>query len=90
MADYTLETFRSDGTEILSIFRDAECRVVIGEIQSKWMVANGVLVSVLPNGDQLRDEVVSIANGKMTLHSLDDGTTYTREKAITCAPGGAA
>ena len=83
--DYTMETFRSDGTYVFYAFQDAACRIVLHQAEVKWLVENGVLVSILPDGSRLRDEVVNIDNGRMTLHSLDDLTTYTRAKALTCS-----
>jgi hypothetical protein len=82
---YAMETFRPDGTYTFYVFSDAACQVIAQQIQVKWTIENGVLVSTLPNGGKLRDEVISIENGKMTLHSLDDGSTYTRVKALTCS-----
>jgi Lipocalin-like domain len=82
---YSIETFKPDGTYTFYVFGDAACHVITQQIQAKWTIENGVLVSTLPNGGKLRDEVISIGSGKMTLHSLDDGTTYTRAKALTCS-----
>jgi hypothetical protein len=80
-----IETFRPDGTYTFYEFRDAACQVILRQTQVRWMLENGVLITILPNGSKLRDEVVNIVTGKMTLHSLDDGTTYTRDKALTCS-----
>jgi hypothetical protein len=87
--DRMLEIFRPDGTYTLFYFQNSDCRTIARQTEVKWMVRDGVLITVLPTGSALRDEVISIGNGKMMLHSLDDGTTYARTKADTCTKAGA-
>ena len=82
---YVMESFRPDGTYTLSVFRDANCQTVVQQIPAKWAIEGHVLISTLPNGKKLRDEVVGIDREKLTLHSLDDGTTYTRARALSCS-----
>ena len=87
---YSLETFKPDGTYTFLIFGDPACRAITQQIQVRWMIENGVLISIGPNGNEVHDEVLSIKNEIMTLHSLEDGTTYTRKKALTCSKAVAA
>ena len=82
---YVMESFRPDGTYTLSVFRDANCQILVQQIPAKWTIEGHVLISTLPNGKKLRDEVVGIDREKLTLHSLDDGTTYTRARALSCS-----
>jgi hypothetical protein len=82
---YSMESFKSDGTYMFYVFRDAECKVAVQEIRVKWTIEGHVLISTLPNGSQVRDEIINIDHDRMTLHSLDDGTTYTRVRALTCS-----
>ena len=83
-ADRTLETFQNDGTYVAAVFQDAACTAVMERVTVKWSVENGVLTSVYPNGEQAHDRVLSIGGGRVTLQSLDDGTTYIRAKASNC------
>jgi len=83
------EVFRSDGTYVYYLYRDRTCRQISREIIVKWNVKNGVLTSIVPDGRVTRDEVMKIDSRRMTLHSLDDGTTYTREKSESCVDSGA-
>jgi hypothetical protein len=80
-----LEIYRPDGTSTFYVFQDSACRVITNQAEVKWTIDNGVLTSLQANGEKSRDEVISIGNGKMTLHSLDDGSTYTRVKARACS-----
>jgi hypothetical protein len=82
---YSMESFKSDGTYTFYVFRDAECKVAVQEIRVKWTIEGHVLISTLPDGNKVRDEIINIDNDRMTLHSLDDGTTYTRVRALTCS-----
>jgi hypothetical protein len=82
---YSLETFKPDGTYTLFIFGDPACQAVVRQTQVKWTIEHGVLITILPNGSELRDEVHSIESGILTLRSLEDGATYTRWKALTCS-----
>ena len=82
---YSLETFKPDGTYTYVEYGDASCHAIVNRAEVKWRIENGVLLTILSDRSQLRDEVLSIENGIMTLRSLEDGTTYTREKALTCS-----
>ena len=83
--DSVMETFRLDGTYVAYYFQDSTCRVITRQVEVKWLVENGVLISIYPNGTADHDDVVSIGGGVMTLHSHEDGATYTRAKANSCA-----
>ncbi len=83
--EYALESFQSDGTYLFYVYRDPACETLLHKVQVKWKIQDGILISYLAGGQTLRDEIVSINSTKMVLHSLDDGTTYTREKALTCS-----
>jgi Lipocalin-like domain len=82
---YSIETFKADGTYSFVSFRDTACKIVLQQVQVRWTLEGGVLTSILQDGTRSRDEVVDIDGEKMTLHSLDDGTTYTRLRAFTCS-----
>jgi len=83
------EVFRSDGTYVYYLYRDRTCRQISREIVVKWNVKNGVLTSIIPDGRVTRDEVMKIDSRRMTLHSLDDGAAFTREKSESCIDSGA-
>jgi hypothetical protein len=85
--DLMIETFRSDGTYTGYIFQDSACRILVKKIEVRWNVENGVLTSIYESGGVDHDEVIGIEHGKMTLHNLGDGSTYTRVKAKTCSKG---
>jgi hypothetical protein len=79
------EVFRDDGSYTYYLYRDRDCKVVIEQVEVKWSVKDAVLTSIAPNGMVMRDEVVSIGPQRMTLHSLDDGSTYVRERSKACS-----
>lgn len=79
-----LETFRQEGTYATVIYRDRLCGAAEKEVGAKWQVEGGVLVTILPSGKKLRDEVLYLGPERMVLHSLDDGTSYVREKTTAC------
>jgi len=85
--DRMQEIFKADGTYTLLMFSDPECRVVAQRFEIGWKVQDHVLISRGPDGNSVADDVVSIGDGKMTLRSLDDGTTYTRVRKDSCAAG---
>lgn len=91
--DYTetisREVFRSDGTYDFVVYTDRTCTTVVRAIRVKWSVKDGVLISAVPGGPVMHDEVLTIVSGRMTLHSLDDGTTFIREKSEACTGRGA-
>jgi len=79
-----LETFHQDGTYATVIYRDRLCGASEKEVGARWKVEGGVLVTTLPSGKKLRDEVLYLGPERMVLHSLDDGTSYVREKTTAC------
>ena len=80
-----VENFRGDGTYLDYFYADHICGKVIQTERVSWDVTDGVLTSVVLNGSVMRDEIVSIEGRILTLHSLDDGSTYTRKKIVPCA-----
>ena len=81
---HMVETFRSDGTYTAATFATDDCQKILQQIDAKWSLQNGVLTSVYPDGRGARDQILDISDDKMTLHSLDDGTNYTRTRADEC------
>jgi hypothetical protein len=81
----SVEEFHSDGTYTVYVYADAACVTLVAKIKIGWTLKGGVLLSRTPDGQTLRDEVVNIGPKTMTLHSLDDGSTYTRVRATTCS-----
>ncbi len=80
-----LAEYRPDGTLTYYQYSDRTCSTVVQQIDLKWNVRNGILTSTMPDGQTIKDEVVSVGPKTMTLHSLDDGSTYKRVKAKTCS-----
>jgi hypothetical protein len=80
-----LAEYHQDGTLTYYQYSDRTCSTVVQQIDLKWNVRNGILTSTMPDGRTIKDEVVSIGPKTMTLHSLDDGSTYKRVKAKTCS-----
>lgn len=81
---HMVETFRADGTYSATTYAPDDCQRILGRVEAKWSLQNGVLISVYPNGNGARDQILDISDRKMTLHSLDDGTNYTRTRADEC------
>jgi hypothetical protein len=90
--DRAFEVFRPDGTYTDYLFSDDACTKLSRQITLYWWVKDRVLFSAIGTNGAVsrivsRDDVISIENGKMTLHSLEDDSTYTRVKSTTCEPG---
>jgi hypothetical protein len=82
-----LQIYRPDGMVNVYIYLDDSCTTVAQEADVLWSVKDGVLLSVVLGVFVSWDEVVSIEAERMTLHSLDDDTTYVREKSADCSGG---
>jgi len=80
-----LEVFRPDGTYTFFVYQDGTCKTVMRQIDVKWYVQNGTLVTILGDQKTLQDEVLKIDDAKMTLHSLDDKTVSDRLRSDSCA-----
>ena len=85
-ADHMLQVFRADGTSSAFFFKDAACRALLARIDVKWILQDGVLSMIYPEGYQDRDQIAVITANKLTLKSLDKNATYTRIKSKTCLP----
>ncbi len=96
-SDYRLvpmhERFYKDGTYRIFWFADATCTNVIGETHLSWKIENGILTSRITEvtgpafgrvGDVIRSRIVSLGKNRMVLHSLDDGSTYSRVRSTRC------
>ena len=81
---YSVKTYAEDGSEILVSYDDRDCKKIVTSLTARWIVENGILITTLPNGQKLRDEILALKNGSLTLHSLDDETTYTRIRGTVC------
>src|SRR6185312_1474361 len=51
-----LEVFRDDGTYTFFVYADASCKNIVHEIDVKWIVADGMLITIYPSKHTLRDE----------------------------------
>jgi hypothetical protein len=80
-----LQTYRPDGTNLVQVFSDAGCTMIETEFQVRWEVLDGVLTTTTPDGTKILDDVLAVTPMSMTLRSHDDGQTYTRVKAQSCA-----
>jgi hypothetical protein len=84
----TTEVFRADGFYEYNAFSDRPCGHLIRTVKVAWTVKAGVLVQYDEKGGLMNDEIVKLDSTSLTLHSLDDGTTYTRVKVPPCASSG--
>jgi hypothetical protein len=75
-----VEIYSADGIDRLYDYPEPNCQHRTLIAQAPWHVENGIVILSLPDGRLLKDEVVSIKGRLLTLHSLDDGSTYTRIK----------
>ena len=82
------EVFRADGTYVYYLYTSRECQTVLREVRVKWRIENGILTSIAPNGLVMRDEVIAIERGRMTLRSLEDHSVYFRDRSETCFQAG--
>lgn len=87
------ERFYKDGTYRIFWFSDATCTTVIGETHLRWKIEGGVLTSRITDatspsfgraGDVIRSRILSLTGDRMVFRSLDDGTTYSRERSTRC------
>ena len=96
-SDYRLvpmhERFYKDGTYRMFWFSDATCSKVIGETHLAWRIEDGILISKITAvtnsafghvGDVIQSRIVSLTKDRMILHSLDDGSTYSRVRSTRC------
>lgn len=87
------ERFYGDGTYRIFWFTDATCSKVVGETHLRWKIRDGILISRITAvtspafghvGDVIRSKILSLTQDRMVLRSLDDGSTYTRERSTRC------
>lgn len=96
-SDYRLipmhERFYKDGTYRIFWFSDATCTKIIGQTRLTWNIRDGVLTSKITGatstsfghaGDVIRSKIISLTKNRMVLQSMDDGTTYSRERSTRC------
>lgn len=81
----TLETFSANGVYVWNKYADQICGKVAKSVRVVWVVRAGVLWQRNELGRVMRDRIVNVDSQSLTLHSLDDGTTFTRMKAPSCA-----
>jgi hypothetical protein len=79
------QIFRADETYTTLVFADKLCGVIVREIKLRWVVNNGKLISIMPNGRVMEDEILNISNAKITLRSLDTGIVFMRERSHPCS-----
>jgi hypothetical protein len=81
----TIEVYRADGMYLTVWFADASCAKIVKLIHLKWSIDQDVLTtSVIATGQTMKDQIVSVGARKLVLHSLDDGSTYQRERTRHC------
>ncbi len=82
---YARETFRDNGTVTTYFYAAPNCEKLIRAIDQHWSIRDGVETSVVDaTGFTMRDKILAYDDRRMTILSLDDGTTYTRERAEAC------
>jgi len=87
------EVFLPSGQYRFYVYSDASCSHVTATVDTTWKIKNGVLITRVtyasnprlgPVGSVMRDKIISITRTRMALHSLDDGTTYSRTRSKGC------
>jgi len=78
------ETFRADGTYTFYQYADRACTRLSTATTARWQVKDGVLVSTLDDGTEIKDTVLAIEPPRLMLRSFETGQTYFRQKSNIC------
>ncbi len=87
-ADYegipSREVYNADGTYLYYEYEDKACHKLASSTISKWYVWEGALFNEYPEGNRLKDAIISIQGKKVVLRSAEDNLTYHRIKSTGC------
>lgn len=87
-ADYegvpSREVYNADGTYLYYEYEDKACHKLASSTVSKWYVWEGALFNEYPEGNRLKDAIVSMQAKKVVLRSAEDNLTYHRIKSKGC------
>jgi hypothetical protein len=90
------QVFLDDGTTMLFIYTNAECRVPAAAIEGRWSIHNGVLSTQITRttdprlidiGQVQQVLIVEVGAGRVVFDADDE--LFVREKSETCFPPGA-
>ena len=82
--EYAVDTYYADGSEVAVFYSDTTCKKIVNTLRAEWTMQNGVLITHESNGIVQHAIIVSVERNSLTYHSLDDGTTFTRERGTIC------
>jgi hypothetical protein len=87
-ADYegvpSREIYNADGTYLYYEYEDKACQKLASSTASRWFVWEGALFNEYPEGQRLKDDIVSLQAKKVVLRSAEDNLTYHRIKSTGC------
>ena len=87
-ADYegvpSREVYNADGTYFYYEYEDQACQKLASSTASKWYVWEGALFNEYPEGNRLKDAIISMQGKKVVLRSAEDNLTYHRIKSKGC------
>lgn len=78
------EVFGSDGVYGMYQYGDYACTRLARVTTAKWRIDGGFLITSMPDGSIIKDEIISLDATKAILRSVDDGQTYSRVKSTSC------
>ena len=87
-ADYegvpSREVYNADGTYLYYEYEDKACHKLANSTVSRWFIWEGALFNEYPEGQRLKDDIVSLQAKKVVLRSAEDNLTYHRIKSTGC------
>ena len=85
---FVVEEFGADGTGQTTVFRGHLCSAKFRVTRFYWHIRQGILVTDEPDGEILRDAILSLASERFAIRSLDDGTVAHRIRRDPCNTSG--
>jgi hypothetical protein len=80
-----LARYNPDGTGQVQVFHDAACSRLAFTRGFRWTIAQGVVVTIVPDGRRIADHIVSLDSQTMVLRLAGETRLEHRVRAATCS-----